>query len=166
MLFKKIALCMFLLCLTACGWQPLYYQKDSDMPIQTASIHILPVPEENGRLLTQQLKDLLNPENETIEKKYTLSVQLQERLDTDQGILGDNTSTRATMRITAKFQLKEKDKVILSDSAFASSSYNILMLPYPTVTAENTTRKRLIDMLADKIALRLAVYFKTTEKDK
>ena len=163
MLFRKIALCGLFLYLAACGWQPLYYQKDGGQPIQTAAINILPVPEENGRLLTQQLKDLLNPQNENIEKKYTLSVSLQEVLNTDQGILGDNTSTRATMQITAKFQLKEGDKTLLSDSSFASSSYNILMLPYPTVTAENTTRKRLIDMLADKIALRLAVYFKTTE---
>ena len=166
MLFKKIAFCSLLLLFTACGWQPVYYRSDSDLPVETAFVEVLPVPEENGRLLVQQLKDLLNPQNENIDKKYALSVSLEERLNTDQGILGDNTSTRATMKITARFQLKKDDKVLLNDSAFATSSYNILMLPYPTVTAENTTRKRLIDMLADKIAMRLAVYFKTMEQSK
>ena len=166
MLFKKLAFCSLLLLFTACGWQPVYYRSDSDLPVETAFVEVLPVPEENGRLLVQQLKDLLNPQNVEREKKYTLSVSLDERLDTEQGILGDNTATRATMRMTAHFRLMEKDKALLSDSAFSTSSYNILMLPYPTVTAESTTRKRLIDMLADKIALRLAVYFKTMEQPK
>ena len=159
MLFKNIILLSLTVIISACSWEPVYYKKDANMPVKTASIDILPVPEEQGRLLVQQLKDLLNPQDEKVEKRYSLSVSLDEKLNTDQGILGDNTSTRATMRITAHFQLKEKDTVLLTDSAFAISSYNILMLPYPTVTAETTTRKRLIDMLADKIAMRLAVYF-------
>ena len=129
------------------------------MPIKTASVNILPVPEETGRLLVQQLKDLLNPQNETLEQRYSLSIALGENIYTDQGILEDNTSTRATMQITASFKLKEKDKILLEDSTFATSSYNILKTPYSTVTTENTIRKRLIDMLADKIAMRLAVYF-------
>ena len=166
MLFKKLALCSLFFLFAACGWQPVYYRSDSKLPIETAFVDVLPVPEENGRLLVQQLKDLLNPQNLAKEKKYTLSVSLEERLDTEQGILGDNTATRATMRMTARFRLMEKDKVLLTDTAFSTSSYNILMLPYPTVTAENTTRKRLIDVLADKIAMRLAVYFKTMEQSK
>ena len=129
------------------------------MPVKTAAIDILPIPEEIGRLLVQQLKDLLNPQNEKVQKHYSLSISLTENVYTDQGILEDNTSTRATMQITANFKLKEKDKLLLDDSTFAASSYNILMTPYPSVTTENTTRKRLVDMLADKIAMRLAVYF-------
>ena len=161
-----MALSVLFLCVVACGWQPVYYQSNSDASIQTAAIDVMPIPDESGRLLTQQLKDLLNPQNELVEKKYVLTISLDEQLDREQGILGDNTATRATMRITAKFQLKQDDKILLTDSSFISSSYNILMLPYPTVTAENTTRKRLIDMLADKIAMRLVVYFKTVEKSK
>ena len=166
MLFRKLAFGVLFLSIASCGWQPVYYREKSDVPVETAFVNVLPVPEEVGRLLTQQLRDLLNPQNENVDKKYALSVSLEERLNTDQGILGDNTSTRATMKITARFQLKKGDKALLNDTAFAASSYNILMLPYPTVTAENTTRKRLIDVLADKIAMRLAVYFKTMEQSK
>ena len=151
--------------LFSCGWQPVYYRNDSAIPIQTAYVDVLPIPEESGRLLVQRLKDLLNPQNENVEKKYILSVSLSEEINKDQGILEDNTSTRATMQITARFQLKGKNKLLLNDSSFVASSYNILMLPYPTVTAQKATRERLIGMLADKIAMRLAVYFKNLEQE-
>ena len=69
------------------------------------------------------------------------------------------------MKITALFTLKQGNKVLLSEKAFSTSGYNILMMPYPTVTAENTTRKRLLDVLANNISMRLAVYFnKENEK--
>ena len=55
-------------------------------------------------------------------------------------------------------------KVLLKESAFSTSSYNILMLPYPSVTAENTTRKRLLEVLANNIAIRLGVYFKNEKQ--
>ena len=148
------------LILGGCSFQPLYYQGKTDLLSETAAIDILPVAQESGRILVNKLKDLLNPENESIEKKYTLFVFLKENIYDDQGILGDNTSTRATMRITADFTLKEGNKVLLKETSFSTSSYNILMLPYPTVTAENTTRKRLLEVLANNISIRLAVFFK------
>ena len=150
--------------LGACSWQPLYYQGKLDVVSQTAQIEILPVAQESGRELVNKLKDLLNPENKDVEKKYSLFIFLKENINDDQGILGDNTSTRATMRITADFTLKEGNKVLLKESAFSTSSYNILMLPYPTVTAENTTRKRLLEVLANNIAIRLGVYFKNEKQ--
>ncbi len=159
MLFKKILMLVLVLTLGACGWRPVYYQKQINVPLSTAQVEVLPVPEEAGRFLTQQLKDLLNPQKIDVEKKYTLQISIKESLNSDQGILGDNTSTRATMRLTAQITLKEKEKVLLNTSTFATSSYNILMLPYPTVTAENKTRERLLDMLADQIAMRVTVYF-------
>ena len=150
--------------LGACSWQPLYYQGKLDVVSQTAQIEISPVAQESGRELVNKLKDLLNPENKDVEKKYSLFIFLKENINDDQGILGDNTSTRATMRITADFTLKEGNKVLLKESAFSTSSYNILMLPYPTVTAENTTRKRLLEVLANNIAIRLGVYFKNEKQ--
>ena len=156
---------LFCLILGGCSFQPLYYQEKMDLTSQTAAIDILPVAQESGRILVNKLKDLLNPENEDVEKKYSLSISLKESIDDDQGILGDNTSTRATMRITANFTLKEGQKVLLQENAFSTSSYNVLMLPYPTVTAENTTRKRLLEVLANNISIRLAVFFKK-ENDK
>ena len=149
-----------LLFLASCNWTPVYYSDSSTKGLQTEKIDILPIPEETGRFLNGKLEDLLNPEKLNIKKEYTLQIILNERIDSDQGILGDNTATRATMRLDAHIILKQKEKVLLDTSTFAVSSYNILMLPYPTVTTEDATRHRLLEALANQIAARVTVYFK------
>ena len=160
MLFKKYFLVLFILLLSGCGWRPVYYQDTADQSEDTACVDILPIPEETGRFLRLKLEDLLNPQKQDLPKKYVLQVSLSETINSDQGILGDNTATRATMRITAYILLKQDGNVLLNTSTFATSSYNILMLPYPTVTAENATRHRLLEMLSNQIATRVTVYLK------
>lgn len=166
LLFRKFFI-MFCLFVAGCGWKPVYYQSSADSEYQkTAVVEIEKVPNYEGRLLTQKLRDVLNPTNEQIDKTYILKTQLVEALDSDQGIVGDNTSTRATMRITANFQLinKKSGKTVIDESTFAVSSYNILSMPYPTVTSEEATRKRLIDSVAEQIGTRIAVYFNEENK--
>ena len=161
MLCKKIILMgLYSLCLIGCGWRPVYYQFDKNTE-QTSMVEIAPVSNEDGRLLIQKLKDILNPQNEQVEKKYTLKIELSEHLNTEQGIIGDSTSTRATMRMSAQFKLidKAKEAVLIDESTFAESSYNILTLPYPTVMADEATRKRLLDVVAEQIGTRIAVFF-------
>lgn len=132
---------------------------------QTAQIKIAPIPEEEGRLFVRALKNKLNPENITADKKYTLSVKLDEFVNKDQGILGDKTATRATVQLTARYILKDlKGKDVINDSTTAMESYNILSAPYATVTAEQESKRRLIEILANTISLRMANYFKTLEK--
>ena len=160
-MFRKFFIIVFCF-IEGCGWKPVYYQSTTDKEYQrTAVVEIEKVPNYEGRLLTQKLSDILNPTNEQIEKTYLLKTQLSENLDSEQGITGDNTATRATMRMTAVFQLidKKSGKTVIDESTFAISSYNILTLPYPTVTAEEATRKRLVDVVAEQIGTRIAVYF-------
>ena len=54
---------------------------------------------------------------------------------------------------------KAKEAVLIDESTFAESSYNILTLPYPTVMADEATRKRLLDVVAEQIGTRIAVFF-------
>ncbi len=137
-------------------------KQDISVLNETAQIRVAKVPEETGRILVRTLKNALNPNNQDVSKKYELQINLSETLNTDQGILGDNTATRATMQLTAKYKLVELEtnRVLLSDSAYTISSYNILTAPYATLTAEQTTRRRLAELLGDAIALRMASYFK------
>lgn len=158
---KIIVLFICFFCITSCSWKSVYYQPTPDGDIHTATVEIAPVPNQEGRQLVQKLKDILNAKDAQVEKQYILNVQLKEDLNTDQGIIGDNTSTRATMRITAQFQLINKlnNQVVIDESTFATSSYNILTMPYPTVTAREATRKHLIDRVAEQIGTRVAVFF-------
>lgn len=158
MLFRKLLFVLFFL--AGCGWTPVYYSKSENAGLETEKIDVLPIPEETGRFLRTKLENLLNPSKTDFAKEYTLQVILNEHIDSDQGILGDNTATRATMQINAHILLKQKENVLLETDTFAISSYNILMLPYPSVTAEEATRRRLLDALASQIATRVTVYFK------
>lgn len=167
MLFRLCALASFCFALS-CGFTPVYKTSQGATPVQeqTSEIKILPVPEQSGRILVQNLKSLLNPQNISRPKKYELSITLSETINNDQGILGDNTATRSTMRVTAAYTLMdiESKEILLKNSTFAISSYNILTAPYATVVSEQTTRERLIEILADNIALRMANYFKGLEQ--
>ena len=151
MLFKKYLIAFVILFLSSCGWTPVYYSADSEPVIENQKIDVLPIPDETGRFLKSKLEDLFNPQKQDIKKEYTLQIVLTERIDSDQGILGDNTATRATMRIDAQIILKQKEKVLLNTYTFAVSSYNILMLPYPTVTTEDATRHRLLETLDKRV---------------
>ena len=154
--------------LGACGFRPIYYTPTGETSVQslTAQIRVAPVPEETGRILVQTLKNTLNPDNLSVPKTYTLDVRLDKILNTDQGILDDNTATRATMTLRAFYVLRDKNGTpIINDSTFAMTSYNILTAPYATVTAEQASEKRLIKIVADTISLHMANYFKTQENE-
>ncbi len=163
MLFARYFLFLCAFGVAACGFKPIYYTPKGETSVQelTAQIRILPVPEETGRLMVQTLKNTLNPDNLSVEKKYNLGVSLSKSINTDQGILNDNTSTRATMTMRAHYTLKDaQGKTVIDDSTFAMTSYNILTVPYSTVTAEQASERRLIKLLAEKISLHMANYFK------
>ena len=153
------------LCLTGCGFSPVYWQDGTEFLEKTAQVEITPVPEYSGRILTQALKDKLNPENIDVPKNYTLTVKLDEDINKDQGILGDKTSTRATFHMTAVYQLKSGPTELLSSTATAISSYNILPEPYSTVTAEQAVRERLLNILANDISVQITAFFKKQEAD-
>ena len=164
MLFKKTILGTILgLFLTGCGFSPVYWQDGTDFLEKTAQVSIAPIPEYSGRILTQALKDNLNPKNIDAPKNYTLTVKINETIDKDQGVLGDKTSTRATFYLKAFYFLKAGDKELLSSIASATSSYNILPDPYSTVTAEQAVRERLLKILANDISVQITAYFKHEE---
>ena len=164
MSFKKNFLGIILgLCLVGCGFSPVYRQDGTEFLEKTAQVSVTPIPEESGRILTQSLKDKLNPKNIDAPKNYTLTVKLDETINKDQGVLGDKTSTRATFLLEAFYQLKSGDKELLSSTASAISSYNILPDPYSTVTAEQAVRKRLLEILAGDISVQVTAYFKNEE---
>ncbi|MBQ4084360.1 MAG: hypothetical protein IJC30_01730 [Alphaproteobacteria bacterium] len=157
---KKTALCLVLCLLTSCGFRPVYYTGKGEVPFdaKTATIQIMPIPDEIGRICKQELKNNLNPENKNEPYKYRLNVSLDKQEIRDQGILEDNTATRATMIMKAHYSLTEiaTRKEVAKGTVFAESSYNILRAnPYATITKADSTEKELVKNLANQIALHL-----------
>ena len=162
----KTLLLLGLTALSACGFKPLYQNTENkNIVSETAAVQISPVPDYIGRVFVQTLKNNLNPNNKEEDKKYQLDCSLSEKINNDQGILNDNTATRATMTISANCHLKQKSdgRSVFSKTVCAKSSYNILILPYSTVTSEEKTRQNLTKQVAQDMALYIAAVLKNED---
>ena len=96
----------------------------------------------------------------TSEKEYTLTVVNQRTLYSEQGIREDSVPTRITIGYTANYTLKKGDEILLNDTAFAQSSYNVLQSGYSTVTTKAAVERQIILQLSQNIALRVTAFLK------
>ena len=152
--------------LNACGFQPLYANKTGLLPKQDeaiteeiAKIYVAPIQNRLGMIMRQDLQNTLAP-RASKDKVYTLQVTNEKILVSEQGIRSDNIPTRITIGYKSVYTLRKGADVILQDSAFAQSSYNVLQSAYSTVTAEQDVEERIIKLLAQDIALRVTVFLK------
>jgi len=163
----KLLLCCGLLMLSACGFQPLYATKHSgiisseiqDVLRETAKIYVEPIANREGQVMRQELQSLLSPRISS-SKEYSLTVVNERTLYNEQGIRSDAVPTRITLGYTAKYTLKKGDEVLLSDSVFSQSSYNVLQSGYSTVTAKDNVERQIFQSLAQDIAMRVTAFLK------
>ena len=160
------ALCMLI---SACGFTPLYsttdggfLSKTDDSILQeTSKVFVAPIAEHSGQIMREQLIALLSGQKKS-EKIYTLQVRNTENIISEQGYNAENVPTRITIGITSSFTLSKDNKVLLSESTSAQSTYNVLQSGYSTVTAKQTLQKQLLTQLAQDIALRVSSFLKTS----
>ena len=164
---------IFLLCflfLTACGFQPLYSGRGSadvmsgkQLTQHLRSIFIDEIANREGQILRQSLANNLTPFGEPDNPRYRLSVRLSAASIAQQGVQKDNLATRYVMGFTAYYTLYSypDNKKLLSDRTIAQSSYDVQLSPYATDVAERFAKERIMKILGDDIALRLAAFFKS-----
>lgn len=162
-----LTLCLgALFTLNACGFQPLYANKigllpkqDEAVTTEIAKIYVAPIENRLGMIMRQDLQSTLAPKGSP-NKIYTLQVKNEKILVSEQGIRPDNIPTRITIGYKSTYTLRKGADIILQDSAFAQSSYNVLQSAYSTVAAEQDVEERIIKLLAQDIALRITVFIK------
>ena len=152
----------------ACGFRPLHGPPPSAAPgakqLTTAEhlarIRILPLENREGQRLHNLLRDRLNPAGQPRKPAYTLALTL---ISTIQrlGIRKDETATRANLVLSASYVLRVAGStaVVTGGSLRSINSYNILNAFFATTIAEIDALKRGLRVIADDIALRLAVHF-------
>lgn len=167
---SKIAIASaLLLSLSSCGFKPLYSINDGQETNQTsvifeetALIKIDPITDRNGQILKNELLELLTPNGEPANPKYKLKVTLDDFPSIKQGLQSDNTASRILINASAKYALYNADDVvkpILTGTARAKTSYNVLDNTYSSIVSKNTAEKRALGIIAEDISLRLGVYF-------
>ena len=167
-MFKKSLIPAVCMLVSACGFTPLYStsgglwsKTDDSITEETAKVFVAPISEHSGQVMREQLIALLSGQKKA-EKEYILQVHNTENVISEQGYTTENVPTRITIGITSAFTLSKGDKVLLSESAFAQSTYNVLQSGYSTVTAKKTLQKQLLTQLAQDIALRVGSFLKTS----
>ena len=167
--FKNTALACFILALSACGFQPLYAGKaeqgvlaGDELSGSLSTVFVDTIPGVHGQMLRSRLMDMITPNGNPEKPLFRLSVKLPKPDMTELGIQMDNFATRRTLTYNATYTLKTypAGKSVMSDKASATGSYNIIVSPYATEVAERALKKRLIEMLGNDIAMRIAVYLR------
>lgn len=160
-MFKQIfCVCIFLL-IAACGFRPLH----SAGGIDTARIQIASIPSESGYYLERSLRRTLNPTEAAVAPDYRLAVRIDSPVYTAQAIKGDYFSTFEKITLSAHYTLTDirTGRSLVSATATANGSYNIIAEPYATTVAKERAQQNLVQILSDEIALHIKAYLKTQE---
>lgn len=146
----------------ACGFQPLYGERTSAMPVRQAlnAISIDPIADRVGQLVRNQLIDALTPLGQPRDPAYVLTVTL---IQTKEGVAfrSDEQATRFNMTLEARFALRKfgGGPIITQGSGRSVAAFNIVRSEFANITAEADAQRRAARQVADDIALRLGVHF-------
>lgn len=147
--------------LSACGFTPLYgtSNQTSGVTSELSSVEVKPIPDRVGQMMRTALKRRLGRSGQTA-KHYQITVNLSETV-TELAIERDAAATRANLTLSASYVMSRTvDGAELNVGAHKMvSSYNILTSDYGTIVAKADARKRAVEILADEIHARLAIYF-------
>ena len=159
------------LAVSACGFEPLYVQRekagswyfndkfDTSISEEMAQIKINPISERFGQQLRNNLLDLLTPRGAPQKPRYRLEVRLTDRQVTQQALRDDITATSERVSYRVQYELWEGTEVKLRSDSIAFVSYDIMANPYSTTMAQKKTESDAAKIIANDIALRLGAYF-------
>ena len=161
-MIKKIGkILFFMFFLSNCGFSPMYKaQNDQSIVIKTQEINILPIANRQGFVLYELLENKLNPYKKK-DFQYTLSASLTKKENKNIILQSNDLSSREGIVMKAEYTLKDKNgKVLLKAKDEVSGRYNVLKEGYATYMTAEKLENDLLNMLADKMSLRLMSYFK------
>lgn len=169
-LVSSIRSLSLLLLLTACGFQPVYadrnFRFDDGKNIESSlqKVRILPLADRNGQQLQNMLIDRMYLNGYPQNPPYTLEIDLDSE-ERDLGIQQDATATRTDLYMTATMILRQTQghSELYRSKARIRVSYNILDAQYGTLVARENATKRGLTQLADEIVNRISLYFNRDE---
>ncbi len=157
--------------LAGCGFQPLYAPAADGTPAaatQGQRVAVALIADHEGQVLRRRLQQQLSPGGTRGGPvDYRLRVSL-ETATTRLAIRQDATATRGRFSALATLTLLSADgqTVLLRDRLRSGTTYN--QPPeslYGTVVAADTAQDRVMEDLADQIALRVALYLRAHAPD-
>ena len=148
------------LLVAGCGFQPLYGRGPAGSATdQLAAVRVHPIPDRLGQILSNYLRDELNPLGRPSSPDYVLAVHLKEEAE-DVALRHDETATRVNVTVTATFALRPAggEKPLFQGVSSVTTSYNVLRAPYSTLISSEDVRSRALRDIASDIRTRLATF--------
>jgi len=152
--------------LGGCVVRPLYGTAGSgatagsaDGAPELATISIRPIPDRNGQLLHNDLRDLLNPRGQPVEALYDLEVVLSEGVR-ESGLRRTETATRGTLTMQADYRLvsRETQEVVTRGRGQSIVGFNLVDSGFANHVSRQSAQERAIREVAQEIRRRLALY--------
>ncbi len=156
-----------LLLTTACGFEPIYaYKELGYIKSELETVHIDPIPDRIGQELRNNLYDIMAPSGAPEQPLWNLDVSLSQSIQ-NISLERSSFSTRANLKVTASFILKNKDTdnpYFFTATTKAISSYNILDSDYANLIAKRDAQSRAVTSLSKDIARQLALWLRTLDE--
>lgn len=149
-----------LLALGACGWTPLYADRETGpADDELRAVKVSPIAERIGQRLGLALRDSLNPDGVPTPQKYVLATTLQ-TVRSDLGVQSTGIGTRGKIDVYATYALidSKSNARLLQNSTHVAESFDIVANEYASVVAEEDARNRAVEQLRRNMLLQLALF--------
>ncbi len=156
-----------LLALAACGFEPLYGNREQPGDAVFNDFHqtkVATIPERSGQMLRNALLDRMNYRGEPAQPAYELKIDLDETRR-DVLVRSDEVATAADLTLAARYRLVSTadGRTLNEGTARSIVRYNVLASPYATLSSAEDARRRATVQLAEDIRARLGVYFNSAK---
>ncbi len=155
---KKFLICLFVLCVSACGFRPMFSGEDTN-------IYVQPISGINGIDLRNALWAKFGGQYSP-DATYTLTVSLSDPITRYKALEQTGDATWQEISLTAHYVLSHNGTEIASGTEQASESYTFVRYLVASNASYNSAVQNTIAVLADKIGARaIAETYKYSHTD-
>ena len=156
------------LCLSACGFEPIYGTKmqsnagQESVEGHLAQVKISGIPDRDGQFLRNVLIDKFYRDGRPQNPRYTLQVEPIKERTIDLDITKNSDATRAQLHVSTSIKLVDQEtmEIVLKRSIKSIASYNVLTSEFATRVSAQNTRENALNDLARQIELQISLYLK------
>jgi len=141
--------------MAACSFHPVFSGHDTD-------VYVAPISGINGIELRNSLNSKFGGAHEN-GAMYTLTVKLTDPITKYKAFDSTGSATWQEVKLNATYVLKQDDKEIARGSESASDSYTFVRYLVASNASYNNAVSNVINVLADKIGMRVISETRKTE---
>lgn len=169
----KFKILLMAFCLTACGFKPLYVERQSDekwyykgdfdtsITDEISQIKVEPATDRIGQLVRNELLDNFTPKGVPDHPKYRLEIMNIQKSEAKQAMRDDITATRERVEYKLNYELYDvaTGQAIVKGNTIALLGFDIMANPYSTTFSQKKIEKDAAKIMANDISLRIGAYF-------